>query len=256
MSFHLAMEEALHARRGVADADAQRRARRSLGGYQQVKEACGDALGMGWLDAFARDVRYAFRSFRRSPAFTLVALLSLAIGVGANCAAYTWADALLLRPLPVPHPSDVVTVGSSMSGGGALGDVLRASYPEYTAIRDRVKSFDGLLAFTSFSSGVAAARDAVPALKLGIMVSANFFDVLGLRPTPGRGFRPEEGEVLGRDAVIVLSYRLWQGQFGGDSAILGRHVYWAACRSQSSASHRPAFWDSNRSSRSTSTSRS
>jgi predicted permease len=219
------MEEALHARRGVADADAQRRARRSLGGYQQVKEACGDALGMGWLDALARDVRYAFRSFRRSPAFTLVALLSLAIGVGANCAAYTWADALLLRPLPVPHPSDVVTVGSSMSGGGALGDVLRASYPEYTAIRDRVKSFDGLLAFTSFSSGVAAARDAVPALKLGIMISANFFDVLGLRPTPGRGFRPEEGEVLGRDAVIVLSYRLWQGQFGGDSAILGRHVY-------------------------------
>jgi len=216
LSFHLAMEASQQSRRGFADIDAERRARRSLGGYQQVKEACRDALRMGWLDTLARDVRYALRSFRRSPTFTLVALLSLAIGVGANCAAFTWADALLLRPLPVPHPSDVMTVGSSLSGGGALGDVWRASYPEYTAMRDRTKSFDGLLAFTSFSTGVAAARDAAPVLKLGIMVSANFFDVLGLRPKPGRGFRPEEGEVPGRDAVIVLGHRLWQGQFGGD----------------------------------------
>jgi predicted permease len=225
LSFHLAMEASQQSRRGVADVDAERRALRSLDGYQQVKEACRDALRLGWLDTLARDVRYAFRSFRRSPTFTFVALLSLAIGVGANCAAFTWADALLLRPLPVPNPAEVMTVGSMLGGGGALGSVLRASYPEYTAMRDRAKSFDGLVAFNSFSTGVAASRDAVPTLKLGIMVSANFFDALGLRPKPGRGFRTEEGTVPGRDAVIVLGHRIWQGQFGGDPGILGRHVF-------------------------------
>ncbi len=225
LSFHMAMEASQQQRAGVAGAEAERRARRSLGGYQQVKEACRDALRLGWLDSLARDIRYALRSFRRSPTFTAVALLSLAIGVGANCAAFTWADALLIRPLAVPRPSEVITVGSVESGAGALGNVLRTSYPEYTAIRDRAKSTTGLLAYTTLSAGLAAGRDDTPALRLGMMASANFFDVLGLRPALGRSFLRAEGEVHGRDAVIVLSYRLWQSQFGGDHRIVGRTVY-------------------------------
>src|SRR5687767_12469113 len=133
-----------------------------------------------------RDVRYALRSFRQNPTFTFVALASLAIGVAANCAAFSWADALLLRPLPVPRPSGVVTVGSATRIDGALANLLRVSYPEYRAIRDRAQSFDGLLAFTSFSGGLAAASDQTPALKVGLMVTANFFDVAGVRPEVGR----------------------------------------------------------------------
>ncbi|HKF67657.1 MAG TPA: permease prefix domain 1-containing protein, partial [Vicinamibacterales bacterium] len=147
LSFHVAMEASVEANRGIGDAEALRRGRRSLGGYQQVKEACRDALRLGWLDTLERDVRYALRSFRRSPTFTVVALLSLAVGVGANCAAFTWADALLLRPLPVARASDVVTIGSKTSLDGVFGNVLRASYPEYTAMRDRATTFDGILAF-------------------------------------------------------------------------------------------------------------
>ena len=127
LSFHVAMEASFQASRGADGAEARRRARRSIGGYQQVKEACRDALRMGWLDSLARDVNYALRSFRRSPTFTLVALLSLAIGVGANCAAFTWADALLLRPLAVPHAAEIVNLGSTEWGAGPVGNVLRAS---------------------------------------------------------------------------------------------------------------------------------
>jgi predicted permease len=225
LSFHVAMEASQQRGRGVEDGEAERRARRSLGGYQQAKEACRDELRMRWLETVARDVRYALRSFRRSPTFTLVALLSLAIGVGANCAAFTWADALLLRPLPVPHPSEILTIGSTEWGAGAIGYNLRASYPEYTAIRDRAKSLVGLLAYNTLTSGLAASRDETPKLRLGAMVSANFFDVLALRPALGRSFAREEGEVPGRDAVIILSHRLWQSQFGGDPSIVGRRVF-------------------------------
>src|SRR5215470_14707310 len=97
------MEASVHANRGVGDAEALRRGRRSLGGYQQVREACRDALRLGWLDALARDVRYALRSFRRSPTFTVVALLSLAVGVGANCAAFTWADVSMTSTLSLAY---------------------------------------------------------------------------------------------------------------------------------------------------------
>jgi macrolide transport system ATP-binding/permease protein len=225
LSFHVAMEASQQRGRGVEDAESDRRARRSLGGYQQVKEACRDVLRTGWLDGLARDVRYALRSFRRSPTFTLIALLSVAVGVGANCAAFTWADALLLRPLAVPRPSEVINVGSSAWGAGAIGNVLRASYPEYIDIRDRAKSFAGLVAYTTLSAGLAGSRDEGPKLMLGMMASANFFDVLGLRPELGRWFLPAEGEVPGRDAVIILSHRLWQSQFGGDPSIVGRRIY-------------------------------
>ena len=227
LAFHLAMEASLHKQAGVADAEAQRLAHRTFGGLAQAKEACRDALRMGWVDALIRDVRYALRSFRHSPTFTLVALASLAIGIGANCAAFSWADALLLRPLPVPRPSDVLTVGSTMPIESALADLLRASYPEYAAIRDRTRSFEGLLAFNSFGGGLTATRDELPTLKLGMMVSANFFDVLGVSPELGRTFRREEDEVPNRDAVIILSHRLWEVQFARDPAVLGQQVYLA-----------------------------
>jgi predicted permease len=225
LSFHLAMQASLLTQAGLTDAEAQRRARRDFGGLAQAKEACRDALRMGWVDGLIRDARYALRSFRHSPTFTLVALASLAIGIGANCAAFSWADAMLLRPLPVPRPSEVMTVGSTTAFEGALANLLRASYPEYLAVRDRTKSFDGLLAFNSFSGGLAATRDEVPKLKLGMMVTANFFNVLGVSPELGRTFRPEEGEVPNRDAVIILSHRIWQQQFGAAPSILGQRVH-------------------------------
>ena len=176
----------------------------------------------GWLERFWQDVRYGCRMLVANPGFTLVVVGSLAIGIGANSAAFSWADALLLRPLPVARPGEVVTVGSTTSVEGFSS--IEASYREYVDIRDRSTSFDGLVAFGGTTSGLAVNRDAVPKLALGLLVSDNFFDVMGVEPELGRTFRPEENQVPGRDAVVVLSHRLWQQQFGGDRAILGRSV--------------------------------
>ncbi len=177
-----------------------------------------------WLEHLWQDVRYGCRMLARGPAFTVIAVLSLAIGIGANCAIFSFADALLLRPLPVARPDEVLTVGSTITieAFGASG--LESSYRDYVDIRDRGKSFDGLTAFTYVTAGFASRPGAVPALKLGMLVSGNLFPVMGIEPVLGRAFRPDEDRVPGRNAVVVLGHALWQQQFGSDPAVLGRRV--------------------------------
>ncbi len=175
-----------------------------------------------WFERLWQDVRYGWRILAANPGFTLVAVISLAMGIGANAAAFSWADALLLRPLTVARPGDVVTVGSTMSVEGFSR--LGASYREYVDVRDRSTSFEGLVAFSGVTSGMASTRDDLPKLKLGSVVSGNFFTVMGVDPELGRTFRPEEDQVPGRDAVVVLGHSLWEQQFASDPSILGRRV--------------------------------
>jgi putative ABC transport system permease protein len=179
-------------------------------------------LGFHWLERFWQDVRYGCRQLAANQGFTLVAVVSLALGLGANGAAFSWADALLLRPLTVARPGEVVTVGSATSVEGFSS--INASYREYVDIRDRARSFEGLVAFNDFTSGLSVTEDAPPRLSLGLMVSGNFFQAMGVEPELGRGFRPEEDEVPGRDAVLVLGHALWEQQFGSDPSVLGRRV--------------------------------
>jgi len=178
--------------------------------------------GLGWLERFWQDVRYGCRTLASSPGFTLVAVCSLALGVGANGAAFSWADMLLLRPLPVPRPGEVVTVGSTMSVEGFSR--IGASYLDYVDIRDRNTSFSGVVAYTFTTAGLAATRDALPALKLGTLVSGNFFSAMGVGPELGRAFRPDENTVPGRDAVLIISHHLWNQQFASDPNVLGRRL--------------------------------
>ncbi len=175
-----------------------------------------------WLERLRQDVTYGCRMLAANPGFTLVAVISIALGVGANCAAFSWADALLLRPLTVARPSEVLTVGSAMSVEGFSS--INASYREYVDIKERNTSFDGLVAISNLTAGLASSREALPKLTLGLLVSGNFFEVMGVEPELGRAFRPEEDQVPGRDAVVVLSHNLWQQQFGSDPSILGRRV--------------------------------
>src|SRR5262245_22551606 len=176
----------------------------------------------GWLERVWQDVRYGCRVLAANPGFTLVAVISLAMGIGANCAAFSWADALLLRPLTVARPGEVVTVGSTMSVEGFSR--VGASYREYLDIRDQSSSFEGLVAFNGVTSGLAATQDSLPKLTLGLLVSGNFFSVMGVEPELGRAFRQEEAQVPGRDAVVILGHSLWERQFGSDPSILGRRV--------------------------------
>jgi len=179
---------------------------------------------MIWLEHLWQDVRYGCRMLARGPAFTVIAVLSLAIGIGANCAIFSFADALLLRPLPVARPGEVLTVGSTITIEAFGISGLESSYRDYVDVRDRSKSFDGLTAFTYVTAGFATRPGAVPALKMGMLASGNLFPVMGIRPVLGRAFRPEEDRVPGRDALVVLGHALWEQQFGSDPAVLGRRV--------------------------------
>ena len=180
--------------------------------------------GWVWLERLWQDVRYGCRMLAASPAFALIAVLSLAIGVGANCAIFSFADALLLRPLPVARPGEIFTVGSTMSIEAFGASSLRTSYRDYVDIRDRSKSFEGLAAFAYLTAGFAVDPKSSPKLKLGMLASGNLFPLMGVEPTIGRGFRPDEDQVPGRDAVVVLGRRLWEEELGSDPGVLGRRV--------------------------------
>jgi predicted permease len=175
-----------------------------------------------FIERLWQDLRHGCRMFAKNPAFTAIAVISIAFGTGGNVAIFSAADALLLRPLPVPRPSELITVGSKIKLGIATRNA--ASYLDYLDIRDRNLSFDGLLAFTSRTVGFSAHSGSAPQAKVATIVSGNFFRVLGVEPEIGRGFLPEEDSVAGRDAVTVLSYGVWQQDFAGDRSVLGRKV--------------------------------
>ncbi len=167
------------------------------------------------------DVRYAVRMLAKNPAFTTVAICSLAIGIGSNSAIFSFADALLLRPLPVMEPSGVVTVNP---GTATFGGDSSVSYPDYLDFRDRSRSFDGLIAFQYGQFGYAPNPSVVPEMQFGAFVSGNFFQLLGVEPTIGRGFRASEDQVAGRDRVAVLSHDFWLAHFNGATSAVGSKV--------------------------------
>ena len=175
-------------------------------------------------DRFYKDVRYGIRMLIASPAFTAVAVLSLAIGIGANSATFSFADALLLRPLPVARPGEILTVGSRSTVDSFIGSSLNASYREYVDIRDRSRSFDGLAAFDYVTAGFADSPTATAKLTMGMLASGNMLQVMGIEPVLGRSFRPEEDQVPGRDAVAILAYAFWQRALGSDPSVVGRTV--------------------------------
>ena len=158
------------------------------------------------------DIQYALRILRKTPGFTTVAVLSLALGIGANSAMFSLADALIFRPLPVPKPNQVVTVSDS-APDLALAPQGYISYPDYVDLRDKNKSFAGLAAAAYTFVGMAEQPAALPHLRLALTVSGNFFETLEVVPALGRTFTADEDRVPGRDAVAVLSYDTWQQRF-------------------------------------------
>jgi putative ABC transport system permease protein len=168
------------------------------------------------LTTLYNDLRYGLRMLAANPGFTAVAILSLAIGIGANTAMFSLADAMLLRPLPVPNSSEVVRVMST-SQTVNYGQV---SYPDYIDFRDQSKTLSGLVACEQAVVGFNADPSSPSQIKVGLAVSPNFFDVLGVKPALGRGFRPDED----RAPVVVLTDLTWQSQFARDPGIVGRTI--------------------------------
>ncbi len=168
-----------------------------------------------------KEIRYAFRMLAKNPGFTAIAAVSLALGIGANSAIFSFADGLMLRPLSVPQPDKLLTVTTSTPGdqfGGA------ASFPDYRDLRDKSQTFENLAAYRFYTFGFAPSAGVQPQMRLGFLVSDNFFQTAQVQPAVGRAFLPDEGKVPGRDAVAVLSYDFWRTQFGADRGIAGRVI--------------------------------
>jgi predicted permease len=172
------------------------------------------------------DLRYVFRALRQNPGFAVVAIMSIALAIGANSTIFSYADGLLMRPLPVPNPSQVVTLRSvpptvsslPLRGGGEM------SGADIEDFRKNNHSFDGLAAYADVLVTLAQKSAERSQSILAYEVSGDFFRVLGVEPQLGRGFRPDEDEVDGRDAVVILSHDLWKDEFGGRPSVIGERV--------------------------------
>jgi putative ABC transport system permease protein len=166
-----------------------------------------------------KPLRHAVRMLRKNPGFALVAIASLAIGIGATSASFSIADVLLLRPLPVPEPSRVVAVTPAKMG--AFGADSALSYPDCRDFRDNNRSFDGLIASSFWPFGFSPDATAVPKTTYGAYVSGNFFRTLGVQPALGRAFMESEDQAAGRDAVVVLGHDFWVNEFNANPSAVG-----------------------------------
>jgi putative ABC transport system permease protein len=175
---------------------------------------------------FLQDLRHGIRAFARNPALTAICVLSIAFGTGANVAIFSFADAILLRPLPIVRPSEVVTIGSRVLRGTFYRTV--ASYRDFEDIRGRATSFTGITAFVYRPVAIAPLASDPARVRLITYVSEDFFRVLSIDMQLGRGFLPAEDGKFGRSAVVILSDAMWRGSFGSDPAVLGRKMRVAA----------------------------
>src|SRR6266511_93185 len=221
LQFHLEQKIEEGIADGLSPDKARYRAMRAMGGLDQRKEEMRDMRRIRWLTDFLDDVRYAIRSLRRTPGLTAFVVITIALGIGMTATPFSMLDALIFRPYPVPHPSGMVTLVST-SRDNRFDSF---SYREYLDIRGNTKSYDGVIANAPLGAvGFRAEPRATPRVRAGMMVSGNYFHVLGVEPQLGRGFREDEDQMPGRDAVVVLGPDFWKREFASDPSVVGRTV--------------------------------
>jgi predicted permease len=203
-------------RSGLARAEAERRARVEFGGREKYKEEIHEAMGANLLGSSLQDVRISFRKLRKSPGFTLAAVLTLALAIGANAVVFGLLDGLVLRPLNVPEPESLY--------GTHYGDnPTWQSYPNYLDLRDRNRSFEDLAAFSmALGVGLDTGKDAIAAN--GFATTGNYFDVLRVHPYLGRFFHAADEQGPESAPYIVLSYAYWHTRFEDDRNVVGRAI--------------------------------
>jgi putative ABC transport system permease protein len=225
--FHLDRETEKYQRQGMSRDAARRRAAIEFGGVEQTKEASRDARGTTGLESIMRDLRYAIRSLQRRPAFTVTVIATLALGIGANAGIFTLVNALLLRPLPVPHPEQLVIVSNptqvnTNNVGSPLTDYV--SFPLYRDVRARNTVFTDMYANGepgTLDVEIGDGNDAGVEHPHARFVTGNYFAVLGVAAYAGRTFTAEEDRAPGEDPVAVITYDYWQSRFAGSRAAIG-----------------------------------
>ncbi len=215
MHDHLQQEIDNNIRSGMSPAEAESAARRLTGSLTLYKEECRDTRATALLENFGRDLRYALNMLRHTPLFTAAAVLTLALGIGANTTVFTFVDNVLLRSLPLPDPQQLVFLNR--------GNASNVSYPNYATLRDQNRVFSGLIAArVNIVNLSLRARENF--LVWGYEATGNYFETLGIGPQLGRFFTPAEDDVPGAHPVLVLSNRYWHSHFAADPRVVGQTV--------------------------------
>jgi putative ABC transport system permease protein len=222
LRFHLEQQIDVNIARGMTPAAARTAALRAIGGVEQRKEECRDTRGVSVIENILRDLRLAIRQLRKQPGFTFTAIVSLALGIGANTAIFQLLNALSLRTLPVRAPHELVEMRLTGDGraGRHTGRNRQISLPQYEALSKRQQAFSSLIAFSDTRFNLARAGEV--RYVDGLWVSGNFFDTLGVTPVIGRLISPGDDVPNCGAGVAVISYALWQSQFGGRADIIGQ----------------------------------
>ncbi|HVH61508.1 MAG TPA: ABC transporter permease [Candidatus Sulfotelmatobacter sp.] len=223
---HLELEAEEHRAAGLSPGEAAYAAHRALGNTLKIEEDVRAAWGFQWLETLAQDIRYGLRQLRRSPGFTAVAILTLALGIGANTAIFSVINAVMLRMLTVRNPDQLVQVGfqGKHSGESFVGESF--SYPLFEGLRQQNQVFTDISAFDYWDSLEARPADSSFASEpaKAQLVSVNFFSILGINTILGRTFAPDEDNGTGVHAVAVISYGLWTRMFARNPSVLGKKL--------------------------------
>jgi predicted permease len=217
----MGLEQMQQEHASVASDEAQLAARRLLGNVTYYQEETRRAAGLGLLDDIQSDVRFALRTFRRAPGFTAIAVLTLAVGIGANTAIFSAVNALLLRPLPFAEPDRLMTLGITVPARGAIPARTNSSwsFPKFEVLRDAQTVFSDVTVWLSTQFTVRVGDEAVR--ESGEFIDSRYFPTLGITPAFGRNFLAEEDH-LGGPRIAVVSDAMWHRVFNADSTVLGR----------------------------------
>src|SRR5215469_8221106 len=215
---HLEQQIQENVGRGMSPQEARRSAVLTMGGIVQVEQQCRDVRGGGVLQDFIQDLRYGLRQLGRSPGFSALAVLCLTLGIGANAAVFSWVEGILFRPYPlVLHQQRLFAVAATVQGESSPDEL---SWPDFLDLRRNCTLCED--AFVSKITGSTLNIGDHAEGTTGSIVSANYFDAIGVHPILGHGF--EAGDDVGNDShpVVVISDQLWRNRFKGDSQIIGK----------------------------------
>jgi len=218
LELHLQFQTVQFEEQGMEPEHARCAALQSFGGVEQVKEECREMRNVNFIENFVHDLRYGFRMLLRSPGFTLLAILCLTLGIGANAAVFSWIEGILFRPYPGVAYQDRLMVLAGTARGTQGYDEM--SWPDYLDYERDAKLVDAVIA--EKLTGTALAIGDRAEQTVGSMVSANYFDAMGIRIFMGRGFQPGEDQGRNGHPVTVISYQLWKDRFHSDPNILGK----------------------------------
>jgi predicted permease len=220
--FEMLVEE--NRARGMSEAEARRLARVRLGGAEQIREAHREQRSLPFFETLAKDLHYGFRQLMRSPGLTLVAVLTIALGIGVNAGVFSILDALALQPIVVGGQklASVYPIFQGQRHRNVHNSGNMFSYPEYKAYRDQNHTFSGLAGYVPFV--VTTAGGERPVEIVGSLASCNYFDVLNERPALGRGFVEADCAAAGASAVVVVSDEYWRNTLGADPLIVGKSI--------------------------------